>query len=118
MGNNAYCPDAEPPGPNVQNGVGIHKVHQDIEKVKSDAEISSKIVDENGEPILAYHGNSREKRLNVLDLGRGQNAEAVWNAKDINNDPAEGTNAATRPFPGKEKGDTVTDAAERFVFPF
>ena len=42
MGNNAYCPDAEPPGPNVQNGVGIYKVHQDIEKVKSDAENFSK----------------------------------------------------------------------------
>ena len=28
-----------------------------------------------------------------------------------NNQPSRGTTAATRPFPGKEKGDTVTDAA-------
>ena len=65
--------------------------------------IFQKIVDENGKNIVAYHGNSREKRLNVLDPGRGQNAEAVWHAKDINNEPTEGTNAATRPFLAKKK---------------
>lgn len=47
-------------GPNVLDGAGIHKIHQGIEQIKSDAENSSKIVDENGEPIVAYHGSGKK----------------------------------------------------------
>ena len=41
---------------------------------------SSKIVDENGEPRVVYHGSGKHQRLTVLDPRRGYNTEAVWHA--------------------------------------
>jgi len=46
------------PGPNVRNVSDLAKVHQEIENIKRSAENSSKIVDENGEPLVVYHGTN------------------------------------------------------------
>ena len=49
------------PEPNVQDDGGLlYKVKQDIEKIKSAAQNSSKVVDENGEPRVVYHGTEKE----------------------------------------------------------
>ena len=47
----------ETPGPNVRNDSDIAKVQKDIEDIKQKANNSSKIVDENGEPMVVYHGS-------------------------------------------------------------
>ena len=45
---------------NVLNDADKHRIQQDIAKIKSDSENSSKIVDENGEPLVVYHGSSAD----------------------------------------------------------
>lgn len=47
---------ATTPGPNVRNDFDEAKVKSDIEKIKNSAKNISKIVDENGEPLVVYHG--------------------------------------------------------------
>jgi hypothetical protein len=48
------------PGRNALSDADKLKIQQDIAKIKSDAEKSSKIVDENGEPLVVYHGSSAD----------------------------------------------------------
>ena len=49
----------ETPEPNVRNDSDIAKIQKEIEIIKKSEENSSKIVDENGEPMVVYHsGNS------------------------------------------------------------
>ena len=43
------APMSQTPGRNVLNDADKHKMQQDIAKIKSDSENSSKIVDKNGE---------------------------------------------------------------------
>ena len=43
-------------GPNVRNDSDIAKVKKEIESIKEGAKDCSKVVDENGEPIVVYHG--------------------------------------------------------------
>ena len=50
----------ETPGLNVRNDSDIANVKQDIENIKSAAINSSKIVDENGEPMVVYHYTPNE----------------------------------------------------------
>lgn len=54
----------ETPGPNVRNDSDIANVQKEIETIKQSAKNSSKVVDENGEPLVVYHGttNDRETR--------------------------------------------------------
>ena len=62
----AYCvtkweivsaaPMSRAPGLNALSDADIQKIQRDLEKIKSDAKNSSKIVDANGEPRVVYHG--------------------------------------------------------------
>ena len=45
------------------------KIQQDIAKIKSNAEKSSKFVDENGEPLEVYHGTRSSKPFFVFEEG-------------------------------------------------
>ena len=38
----------------------------------------SKVVDENGEPLVVYHGSQKKERLSVLDPKHGYNVDAIW----------------------------------------
>lgn len=55
----------ETPGPNVRNDSDIAKVQKDIEDIKQKANNSSKIVDENGEPMVVYHQTNKTIYRNV-----------------------------------------------------
>lgn len=57
------------PKPNVLSADDIHKIQQDIAKIKSDAEKSSKVVDDNGEPLVVYHGTDVD--FTVFDTHNG-----------------------------------------------
>ena len=46
----------ETPGLNVRNDSDIANVKKEIEAIKKAASNSSKVVDENGEPLVVYHG--------------------------------------------------------------
>lgn len=48
---------------------------------ESDPENSSKILDENGEPLVVYHGS--QGRFTVFDLNKGTNIEAIWHTSDF-----------------------------------
>ncbi|MBR6284409.1 MAG: hypothetical protein IKR25_08975, partial [Muribaculaceae bacterium] len=48
------------PGLYVQNDSDLAKVQQEIETIKQTAKNSSKIVDENGQPLIVYHGTSAD----------------------------------------------------------
>lgn len=58
------------PGLYVRNDSDIAKVQKDIETIKQKANNSSKVVDENGEPIVVYHGSY----WNPLEEGEGKAA--------------------------------------------
>ncbi|MCM1040934.1 MAG: hypothetical protein NC396_00715 [Bacteroides sp.] len=63
----------ETPGPNVRNDSDIAKVRQEIEKIKEQAKNASKVVDENGEPMVLQHGTPVEG-LSVFDVSHsGEN---------------------------------------------
>ncbi|MGN0836161.1 MAG: hypothetical protein ACI4OS_01860, partial [Akkermansia sp.] len=47
-------------------------------RVKDIDKKCSKILDENGEPLVVYHGSRSAERLRVLDPAQGQNAHAIW----------------------------------------
>lgn len=49
----------ETPGLNVRNDSDIANIQQEIETIKESAKNSSKVVDENGEPLVVYHGSDR-----------------------------------------------------------
>ncbi|WP_372473025.1 hypothetical protein AB4865_09495 [Capnocytophaga sp. ARDL2] len=50
----------ETPRLNVRNDSDLTKVQKEIEQIKSAKENSSKVVDENGEPMVVYHGYRSE----------------------------------------------------------
>lgn len=75
------APMSQAPGRNVLNDADKYKIQQDIAKIKSDAENSSKIVDKNGEPLVVYHGS--QSRFTVFDSNRGTNIEAIWHTSDF-----------------------------------
>ena len=60
------------PGPNVRNDFDAAKIRQEIDKIKYSLENSSKVVDENGEPLVVYHG-SDNPNLTTFD-----NTRNVW----------------------------------------
>ena len=47
------------PGRNALSDADKSKIQQDIAKIKTGAENFSKIVDENGEPLVVYHGTTK-----------------------------------------------------------
>ena len=53
-------------------------IAQKAEEVNTLWEKCSKVLDENGEPLVVYHGSRMYERLRVLDPERGQNAKAIW----------------------------------------
>jgi hypothetical protein len=61
----------ETPGLNVRNDSDIANVQKEIEEIKSSALNSSKVVDENGEPLVVYHQTNSTIYRNVEtgDLG-------------------------------------------------
>ena len=91
--NGDNVPDAldaseETPGLYVRNDSDIAKVKKDIENIKSSLRNSSKIIDENGEPRVVYHGTKwnpleEEPGKAVFDENRvGDNFDFVdidWN---------------------------------------
>ena len=63
---------------NVQDDGGLLlKVKRDIEKIKSLALKSSKIVGENGEPLVVYHG-TENGGFTVFDKGYIRSEEGFW----------------------------------------
>jgi hypothetical protein len=50
----------ETPGLNVRNDSDIANVQKEIEEIKSSALNSSKVVDENGEPLVVYHSGASD----------------------------------------------------------
>ena len=72
---------AETSGLYVRNDSDIANVKQDIENIKSAAKKSSKIVDENGEPMVVYHGTDSEfTSFEMQDgsIGRGAYFTSNW----------------------------------------
>ncbi|MBR0361639.1 MAG: hypothetical protein IIX35_04670, partial [Paraprevotella sp.] len=53
----------ETPGLNVRNDSDIANVQKEIEEIKSSALNSSKVVDANGEPLVVYHGTTRDNEI-------------------------------------------------------
>ena len=54
------------PGRNALSDADKLKIQRDITKIKSDAENSSKIVDENGGPLVVYHQSSEDGEPKTL----------------------------------------------------
>ena len=57
------------PGPNVRNDSDIAKVKKEIEIIKEKAKNCSKVVDENGEPKVVYHGARAMNDFNTFADG-------------------------------------------------
>ncbi|WP_270569489.1 PBECR2 nuclease fold domain-containing protein, partial [Coprobacter secundus] len=47
--------------PNVRNALDIANVQKDLREIRETAENSSKVIDENGEPRVVYHGTTIDK---------------------------------------------------------
>ena len=71
----------ETPGLNVRNDSDIANVQKEIEEIKSSALNSSKVVNENGEPMVMYHGTASDiTSFDMYDgsLGKGAYFTSSW----------------------------------------
>lgn len=82
IGKQCRLPRCYATGLNALNAADIKDIQRDLAKIKYDAENSSKVVDENGELRMVYHGRHKHQRLTELDLYRGYNTKALWHAAD------------------------------------
>ena len=73
------------PGPNVRNDSDLTKVKKEIENIKEKAENCSKVVDENGEPKVVYHGTPNAPH-NIFDNSKKETDDYTIGTYNPSND--------------------------------